>query len=145
MRIKSQKLNISLEFITQVMSGFCYVIFKQQHFHYGIDGICGFSLNGQNFTFRKNIQGDITHIYNTNGDLIGKYTYDAWGNHEIEVDINGIASLNPFRYRSYYYDTTTKLYYLNTRYYDSEIGRFVNADDISYLNPEILNGLNLYA
>ena len=53
--------------------------------------------------------------------------------------------LNPFRYRSYYYDTETGLYYLQTRYYDPEIGRFINMDGIDYADPETINGLNLYA
>ncbi len=54
---------------------------------------------------------------------------------------------NPFRYRSYYYDFETNLYYLNSRYYDPETGRFINADDIGVLNStkEVLNGLNLYS
>ena len=58
-----------------------------------------------------------------------------------------IAELNPFRYRSYYYNTETGLYYLNSRYYDPQIGRFINADDISTLDVTqiALNGLNLYA
>ena len=58
-----------------------------------------------------------------------------------------IALLNPFRYRSYYYDEETGLYYLNSRYYDPQIGRFINADDISILSEgkDFFNGLNLYA
>ncbi len=58
-----------------------------------------------------------------------------------------IANKNPFRYRSYYYDFETGLYYLNSRYYDPEIGRFINIDDISVLNVTniALNGVNLYA
>ena len=58
-----------------------------------------------------------------------------------------IAFKNPFRYRSYYYDFETNLYYLNSRYYDPEIGRFINADDITTLDITqiALNGLNLYA
>ena len=57
-----------------------------------------------------------------------------------------IALKNPFRYRSYYYDFETGLYYLNSRYYDPEIGRFINIDDISIINEskELLNGLNLF-
>ena len=57
-----------------------------------------------------------------------------------------IALLNPFRYRSYYYDVETGLYYLNSRYYDPQIGRFINADDISILSEgkDFFNGLNLY-
>ena len=57
-----------------------------------------------------------------------------------------VAFKNPFRYRSYYYDFETKLYYLNSRYYDPEIGRFINSDDVSILDDskEFINGLNLY-
>ena len=81
-----------------------------------------------------------------------EYKYDAWGNHAV-LDANGadindashIGNLNPFRYRGYYYDTETGLYYLKSRYYDPETGRFITIDDISYLDPETINGLNLYA
>ena len=77
-----------------------------------------------------------------------KYKYDAWGNHEAEVAAEGyvaLAEINPFRYRGYYYDTETGLYYLNTRYYDPEVGRFISRDSIDYATPETINGLNLYA
>ena len=77
-----------------------------------------------------------------------QYKYDAWGNVKTEVIDEahaGIAELNPFRYRSYYYDPETNLYYLNTRYYDPEVGRFISQDDVSYLDPEHINGLNLFA
>jgi RHS repeat-associated protein len=56
-----------------------------------------------------------------------------------------VGNINPFRYRGYYFDVETGFYYLNSRYYDPETGRFINADDISYLDPETLNGLNLFA
>lgn len=56
-----------------------------------------------------------------------------------------IGNLNPFRYRGYYYDAETGLYFLKSRYYDPEIGRFITIDDISYIDPETINGLNLYA
>ena len=76
----------------------------------------------------------------------------AWGNHKV-VDSSGnaitdgsnIANLNPFRYRGYYFDQETDLYFLKTRYYDPEIGRFITIDDITYLVPDTINGLNLYA
>ena len=69
------------------------------------------------------------------------------------MDINGkditdathIGNLNPFRYRGYYYDTETDLYYLQTRYYDPEVGRFISRDAIEYADPEAIIGLNLYA
>ena len=53
--------------------------------------------------------------------------------------------MNPFRYRGYYFDIETKLYYLISRYYDPETCRFISADSIEYLDPETLGGLNLYA
>ena len=81
-----------------------------------------------------------------------KYTYDAWGNHAVAdgngntiTDETNIGHINPFRYRGYYYDTETELYFLKTRYYDPEIGRFMTIDGIEYLAPETVNGLNLYA
>ncbi len=126
------------------------------------------------FFYKKNLQNDIIGIYDSNGKQIVRYTYDAWGNVKTEYlaknikengeiieeyvvfhdafkyndisEINAfIAFKNPFRYRGYYYDFETNLYYLNSRYYDPEICRFINADDISNLDAESLNGLNLYA
>ena len=70
-----------------------------------------------------------------------------WGNHKV-VDMDEedpIGEINPIRYRSYYYDVETGLYYLRARYYDPETGRFISQDNINYLDPEHLSGLNLYA
>ena len=140
------------------------------YYHYGVDGIVGFTLKLSEtiiyeYTYKKNIQGDIIGIYDSNNALICKYIYDAWGNHKTlilsnngeYVDISStsdytninnnyiyIATLNPFRYRGYYFDTDTGLYYLNTRYYDPELGRFINADAIDNINMNLINGLNLY-
>ena len=74
-----------------------------------------------------------------------EYSYDAWGNCKIIKDTDNIATYNPYRYRGYYYDEETGLYYLQTRYYDPRTGRFLNADSVEYADPETLNGLNLYA
>ena len=84
--------------------------------------------------------------------MVVQYWYDAWGNHKV-VSANGttitssahIGNVNPFRYRGYYYDTETGLYFLQTRYYDPEVGRFLNRDSVSYAAPEKIDGLNLYA
>ena len=65
-------------------------------------------------------------------------------NYNINSNYITIANLNPFRYRSYYFDTETDLYYLNSRYYDPQTGRFINADSIENLDTENLNGFNLY-
>ncbi len=97
-------------------------------------------------TFKKNAFLDNT------GTVVVNYVYDAWGNHAV-VDVNGnditatdhIGVLNPFRYRGYYYDVETGLYYLQTRYYDPELCRFISQDSVDYADPEKINGLNLYA
>ena len=122
---------------------------SNRYYIYGADGVAGFSQDGATYLYRKNAQGDVTHIYKqeANGSLVlvAQYVYDAWGNCKILLDVDGIATANPFRYRSYYLDVETDLYYLQTRYYDPETGRFISADSIDYLDPETLGGLNLYA
>ena len=97
------------------------------------------------YLFAKNVQGDILYIYNTSGTRLVTYTYDAWGNVTTSYSNGGTstaARYNPFRYRGYYYDTETGFYYLNSRYYDPSVGRFLNAD--GQLNGTIL-GYNLFA
>ena len=97
-------------------------------------------------------RGKFNVLLDYDGDVVVRYVYDAWGNHAVLgtdgndiTDPNNIGILNPFRYRGYYYDTETGLYYLKTRYYDPEVGRFITIDGVSYLDPETINGLNLYA
>ena len=121
-------------------------------YYYDATGIVGIEHDGVRYYFQKNIQGDVARIFNANGYLVARYVYDAWGNHtvydsngNINTDENFIGNINPFRYRGYYYDIETGLYYLNTRYYDPFACRFINADDISYIEPETINGLNLYS
>ena len=97
------------------------------------------------YLFAKNIQGDILYIYNTSGTRVATYTYDAWGKCYVTYQNGGAstaARYNPFRYRGYYYDTETGFYYLNSRYYDPSVGRFLNAD--GQLNTGLL-GYNLFA
>ena len=117
---------------------------KTIEYIYGNDGIIGIKINGTPYLFRKNLFGDITHIIDSTGNLVGKYSYTAHGECTIETDIAGVATDNPIRYRGYYYDEDTNLYYLKSRYYDPEIGRFITIDDIGYLDPQSINGLNLY-
>ena len=122
-------------------------------------GLAGFTVKEQvgtaattkSYLFRKNALGDIDAIYDTDMNLVGEYIYDAWGNCTIEAsgtDNYAIMQLNPFRYRGYYWDKELNLYYLQTRYYDPETGRFINADNIALaveLGLNELNGLNLYS
>ena len=150
-----------------------YDSFNDLIFYYGEDGVVGFNITILNdathsgdYYYKKNTQNDIIGIYSTSGEQIVEYVYDAWGNQKIKYlnnegemvalredyeynnidEINAfIAVKNPFRYRSYYYDFETNLYYLNSRYYDPQIGRFINADNISNVDKSTFNGLNLYA
>ena len=111
---------------------------------YSSDGIIGYEEDGEKFLYRKNLFGDIIAIYK--GLVkVAEYTYDAWGNCTITYDPDGYGASNPIRYRGYYWDSDIKMYYLVTRYYDPKIGRFINADTPNYLNPNTVNGLNLYA
>ncbi len=118
---------------------------KTIRYYYANSGIVGFIYNNVEYYYQKNIQGDITAIYREDGTLMGKYVYDAWGNCTITTDVDNIATLNPFRYRSYYFDTETGLYYLNSRYYAPDMGRFISPDSTDYLDPTFISGLNLYA
>ena len=121
-------------------------------FAYDHSGVAGFKHNGIEYIYKKNIQGDVIGIIRVdNNQLMASYVYDAWGNH-IVLDANGdevtnhshIGFINPFRYRSYYYDNETGLYYLESRYYDPTTCRFISLDSLDYLNLERANGLNLW-
>ena len=108
----------------------------------------GFVLNGTDtYLYTKNLQGDITGIADENGNIVTTYTYDAWGK---VLSVTGTAAstigkANPFRYRGYYYDTETELYYLQSRYYNPEWGRFINADSTDYLGYGGFVSYNLFA
>ena len=137
-------------------------------FIYDQSGIAGIKYNNATYFYRKDAQGNIAAILDSNGNIVVEYKYDSWGNHAVlywnKVDNEEkysdeddaafdenyernktLAKLNPFRYRGYYYDTETGLYFLKTRYYDPEVGRFITIDSISYIDPDTINGLNLYA
>ena len=105
-----------------------------------------------NYIVRCTLSGDVDQIYDTKGNLLARYIYDTWGNTLSVTDASGkaitdplhIANINPIRYRGYYYDAETGLYYLQSRYYDTTTRRFLNADEILGANSDI-NALNLYA
>lgn len=97
------------------------------------------------------MQNDIIGIYDSSNNLVARYEYDAWGNHKV-YDQNGnlnttsyfIGNINPFRYRSYYYDRETNLYYCYDRYYNPDLCRWMSLDGLEYLDHGSLNGMNLY-
>ena len=102
------------------------------------------NLNGTEYYYLRNLQEDIVGIVDAAGSLVVEYAYDAWGR---LLSITGsladtVGVLNPLRYRGYYYDTETGLYYLQSRYYNPEWGRFINADAV--IDNSSIIGANLY-
>ena len=102
-----------------------------------------------------NSRGDVEELRNSSGAIVARYIYDTWGNTIKVVDKDGvqltnsnlIALQNPIRYRGYYFDSETGFYYISSRYYDPEIGRFINADttDVLTASRTTLTDKNLYA
>ena len=89
-----------------------------------------------------NLQGDVVKLVTASGDVVANYEYDAWGN--ILSQSGEMASINPLRYRGYYYDTETGFYYLQSRYYDSVNRRFINADSYASTGQDFV-GTNMFA
>ncbi len=117
-----------------------------------VEGLIGFKYNNEVYYYMKNNQDDIIGILDSNYNVVARYKYDSWGNiisitDENDNDISNnnehIGNINPYRYRSYYYDKETKLYYLNSRYYNPRWGRFINAGGIISMG-DIIEG-NLYS
>ncbi len=101
------------------------------------------------YYYGTNAQGDVIAMYDSDGNLCVSYLYDAWGNllsSETYTNAGNIArSLNSLLYRGYYFDSESGFYYLQSRYYDPEIGRFINADNqIAGVGGEVL-GYNMFA
>lgn len=122
---------------------------KKLRYFYDSEGMCGFRYyNGSAWTeyvYVKNAKGDVLAILSADGTAVANYSYDAWGNCTVESQTGGMGDINPIRYRGYYYDGETGLYYLLTRYYDPAIGHFISPDGFEYLDPETIGAINLYA
>ncbi len=132
------------------------IIYEQRgnntiYYLHDLTGLLGLEYNGNTYYYVKNIQDDIIGILNSNYERVVTYEYDSWGkiqsikdSQENEItDENNIGLINPFRYRGYYYDSETELYYLNSRYYSPKWKRFINADEILGANKDLLS-YNLY-
>ena len=115
--------------------------------------LSGFTYNGTQYHYITNQMGDVCGITDAEGNLLATYRYDEWGNLlAIETAGEGnaqqlaLAEANPFRYRSYYYDAESGYYYLQSRYYDAAICRFINADMPEFAGvTECASSVNLFA
>ena len=111
-------------------------------FSYDTNGVpLTMSYNGTVYYYITNLQGDVMKLERADGGSEAQYAYDAWGN--IIAMSGTLAELNPLRYRGYVYDQETGFYYLQSRYYDPVVGRFISADN--QLRTDNLAGVNLFA
>ena len=99
-----------------------------------------------------NAQGDVIALLNADGTLAASYNYGAWGNYSVHgadgkktTDPTFIGHINPLRYRGYYYDRETRLYYLQSRYYDFANCRFINADTFATTDANGFLSANMFA
>ena len=99
-----------------------------------------------------NAQGDVIALLNANGTLVASYNYGAWGNYSVHdkdgkknTSTSFIGHINPLRYRGYYYDRETRLYYLQSRYYDFANCRFINADTFATTDANGFLSANMFA
>jgi RHS repeat-associated protein len=114
------------------------------YFTYDVDGtLLSMNYNGNEYFYITNMQGDVIELVDINGNSVVKYKYDAWGN-IISQTGGSLADINPYRYRGYRYDVETGLYYLQSRYYDPTIGRFISSDGLLGETGNLLTH-NMYA
>ena len=100
--------------------------------------------NGTTYYYITNLQGDVMYLVDGTGATVASYEYDPYGN--ILSATGEMAEINPLRYRGYYYDAELEMYYLQSRYYDPMMGRFINADDVALLGVSgTALGYNLFA
>ena len=109
----------------------------------------GFTYGSGTYYYVRNLQNDVVAIVDANQNVLVAYSYDPWGNCTVSGKFaNTIGDINPIRYRGYFYDTESGLYYLQSRYYDPQTCRFINADEASVVtvSPDSANyDKNLYA
>ena len=98
--------------------------------------------NGTVYYYVTNLQGDVMRIVNASGTVMASYDYDPYG--KVLSATGTLADLNPLRYRGYVYDQETGFYYLNSRYYDPAVGRFINADSYATTGQGIIDH-NMFA
>ena len=122
------------------------------YFQYDTNGTpLGFIYNGTQYLYMTNQMGDVISITDAQGNELAEYEYDEWGKLILTRAGNqsneSIANINPIRYRGYYYDTETGYYYLQSRYYDPSICKFINSDipEIAGMSKGISAGTNLFA
>lgn len=109
------------------------------------DMLYGFVKDGSaKYFYARDMLQNILGIIDTNGSPVVIYQYTAYGTSTVLQDTAGLASINPFRFKGYYFDSESGMYYCHTRYYVPEWCRWLNADHPSFLQPDSLQEMNLF-
>jgi RHS repeat-associated protein len=103
----------------------------------------GFNYNGNKYFYIYDCLGNVVNVVDPTGTIQATYSYDAWGN--ILSSSGAVADINPIRYKGYYYDTESRLYYIKTRYYNPELRRFISPDTEFIAGENLFLGLNMYS
>jgi RHS repeat-associated protein len=115
------------------------------YYTYDVDGtLISMNYNGSEYYYVFNALGDVTHLLDSSGDVVVEYRYDSYGNLDDSITLTGVGLANPYRYRSYRFDNETGYYYLQSRYYNPETGRFINSDKFLHSSNTTL-GHNMFS
>ena len=107
----------------------------------------GIDINGKEYFYVKNAQNDVIAIVNSNNETVATYRYNSWGkliSCEDTSENQEVSFLNPYTYRSYFYDSDTEMYFLKSRYYNPELCRFISVDGYVQTGQGVLS-LNTFA
>ena len=134
---KTTKYHLVGDKVTQEVSGIDTIYYTYD----AEQNLVSMNLNGSEYYYIRNGQGDIIGLSDDGGRQVVSYTYDTWGK---LVNIDGplasrVGEKNPYRYRGYGYDSETGLYYLQSRYYNPEFCRMLNVDAIGGFVGELLS------
>ena len=123
---------------------------KELRYFYDHDGLIGFKYGNSNYGYVKDGQDNIVAIVNNNGSLVAQYEYDSFGkttvkdsSGNVNTNVGFIGNINPFRWKSFYYDVETGFYYANGRYYEVERGGYIDAIEADIVEGNAYNVLGL--
>ena len=123
---------------------------KELRYFYDHDGLIGFKYNGDYYGYIKDGQDNIVAIVDDKGTLVAQYEYDSFGkttvkdsSGNVDTSVGFIGNLNPFRWKSFYYDAETGFYYANGRYYEVERGGYIDAIEADIVEGNAYNVMGL--
>ena len=115
------------------------------YYLYSLDGIIGFIYNNNVYYYMIDIEGKIIGIQSASGYVLARYRYSPYGDIIDTYEDSSISGISHMKYKSYYYNDESSMYYLKNRYYLPSICRFISPDNIKYVNPDDTNGYSLYS